>query len=91
MSKSAQGGSTRLGRDSRSKRLGVKLSDGQPVSPGMVIIRQRGSKYLIGENVKRGGDDTIFAMIPGKVKFKKVLKTCFDGRKRRVSQVSVVK
>lgn len=90
MAHSKQGGSSKLGRDSRSKRLGVKKSDGQVVNPGMIIIRQRGSKYLTGDNVKKGADDTIFAMKEGRVQFKKVRKACFNGKTRQVSKVSVV-
>jgi large subunit ribosomal protein L27 len=63
------GGSTALGRDSESKRLGVKLSDGQIAKAGNIIIRQRGTKYHPGENVRRGNDDTLFAVADGKVKF----------------------
>ena len=53
------GGSTKLGRDSKSKRLGVKLFGGQRVKPGMIIIRQRGTKFLYGQNVRRAADDTL--------------------------------
>ncbi|PJA10766.1 50S ribosomal protein L27 [Candidatus Falkowbacteria bacterium CG_4_9_14_3_um_filter_36_9] len=63
------GGSTVLGRDSHSKRLGVKLQDGEYAKAGSIIIRQRGTKYHAGKNVKKGSDDTLFAIIPGLVKF----------------------
>jgi len=63
------GGSTTLGRDSHSKRLGVKLSDGQFAKAGAILIRQRGTKYHPGENVKKGKDDTLFATMAGMVKF----------------------
>lgn len=63
------GGSTGLGRDSISKRLGVKLSDGQFAKIGAIIIRQRGTKYHAGKNVKKGKDDTLFATVTGVVKF----------------------
>lgn len=63
------GGSSSLGRDSKSKRLGVKLSDGQFAKIGSIIIRQRGTKYHPGENVKIGKDDTLFSTIAGFVKF----------------------
>ncbi len=63
------GGSTTLGRDSQSKRLGVKLSDGQFAKAGAILIRQRGTKYHPGENVKIGKDDTLFATMAGVVKF----------------------
>ena len=63
------GGSTALGRDSQSQRLGVKLSDGQYAKTGAIIIRQRGTRYRAGTNVKKGSDDTLFAVKPGLVKF----------------------
>ena len=65
-------GSTKNGRDSESKRLGAKLSDGQFCTAGSIIYRQRGTKILPGINTKRGGDDTIFATIDGIVKFERV-------------------
>ena len=63
------GGSTKNGRDSQAKRLGVKKSDGQSVVAGNIIIRQRGTKYYPGENVGLGKDYTLFALANGKVKF----------------------
>ncbi len=63
------GGSTQLGRDSISKRLGVKIFGGQKVKKGNIIIRQRGTKFHPGKNVKRGADDTLFALKAGVVKF----------------------
>lgn len=63
------GGSTRNGRDSHSKRLGVKKSDGQLVVAGNIIVRQRGTKFKPGKNVGCGKDYTLFALIDGKVKF----------------------
>jgi len=69
MSKTKGGGSTRNGRDSRSKRLGVKVFDGQTVSAGSIIVRQRGTRIHPGRNVGRGHDDTLFATADGKVKF----------------------
>lgn len=65
------GGSTRNGRDSNSKRLGVKRFGGQTVTAGSIIVRQRGTKFHPGDNVGRGGDDTLFALIDGRVKFEK--------------------
>lgn len=62
-------GSTKNGRDSQSKRLGVKRHDGQLVSAGSILVRQRGTPYKPGLNVKRGGDDTLFATASGRVKF----------------------
>jgi large subunit ribosomal protein L27 len=61
--------STRNGRDSNSKRLGVKRYGGQQVNAGEIIVRQRGTHFHPGENVGRGGDDTLFALEPGAVKF----------------------
>jgi large subunit ribosomal protein L27 len=69
MSKTKGGGSTRNGRDSKSKRLGVKAYGGTTVSTGAILVRQRGTKFHPGENVGRGGDDTLFAMAPGVVTF----------------------
>ena len=74
-------GSTKNGRDSESKRLGVKLGDGQPCLAGNIIVRQRGTKIYPGLNVKKGGDDTLFALIDGRVKFER------KGRDKK--QVSV--
>jgi large subunit ribosomal protein L27 len=72
------GGSTRNGRDSRSKRLGVKRFDGQEVTSGSIIVRQRGTQFRPGNNVGLGRDYTIFATIDGYVKFE----TVRNGRKQ---------
>ncbi len=69
MSKTKGGGSTKNGRDSQSKRLGVKVFDGGVVTAGSIIVRQRGTKFYPGINVGRGGDDTLFALTDGRVKF----------------------
>ncbi len=69
MSKTKGGGSPRHGRDSNAQRLGVKVYDGGQVTAGSIIIRQRGTKFHAGENVGRGGDDTLFATADGRVKF----------------------
>ncbi len=74
-------GSSKNGRDSEAKRLGVKRSDGQVVTAGSILVRQRGTKIHPGTNVKRGGDDTLFAIIDGVVKFER------KGKDRK--QVSV--
>ncbi len=68
-------GSTKNGRDSESKRLGVKRADGQFVLAGNILVRQRGTKIHPGVNVKRGGDDTLFALVDGHVKFERKDKT----------------
>lgn len=65
-------GSTKNGRDSESKRLGAKRADGQFVLAGNILVRQRGTHIHPGENVGRGSDDTLFALIDGKVKFERV-------------------
>jgi large subunit ribosomal protein L27 len=69
MSKTKGGGSTRNGRDSNAQRLGVKVFDGGVVNAGSIIVRQRGTRIHPGETVGRGGDDTLFALAPGKVNF----------------------
>lgn len=71
-------GSTKNGRDSESKRLGVKKADGQAVLAGNIIVRQRGTKIHPGNNVGIGSDDTLFALIDGRVKFEHIA----NGRKR---------
>ena len=69
MSKTKGGGSTRNGRDSQAQRLGVKRFDGQAVTAGTILVRQRGTRIHPGENVGKGGDDTLFATTDGKIKF----------------------
>lgn len=71
MAHKKSGGSAKNGRDSKSKRLGVKKYGGQVVTAGSILIRQRGTKVHPGQNVKRGGDDTLFTLIDGVVKFEK--------------------
>jgi len=84
------GGSTQLGRDSESKRLGVKLYEGQYAKNGSIIIRQRGSKFRVGKNVMRGGDDTLFASAAGIVHFSKKKVRKFHGHLEEAKFVSVV-
>jgi large subunit ribosomal protein L27 len=69
MSKTKGAGSTKNGRDSQSKRLGVKAFDGTAVTAGSIIVRQRGTRFHPGDNVGRGNDDTLFALADGTVKF----------------------
>lgn len=90
MAHTKSAGSSKYGRDSQPKYLGVKKSDGSRVKIGDIVIRQRGAKYLAGAGVKRGGDDTLFALREGCVKFRNVQKTRFDGTVRRASMVEVV-
>ena len=82
MSKTKGGGSTRNGRDSNAQRLGVKVFDGTAITAGTIIVRQRGTRFHPGHNVGRGGDDTLFALADGKVKFG-------ERRGRRVVDVDV--
>jgi len=74
-------GSSRNGRDSNSKRLGVKVTDGQSILAGGIILKQRGTKFHPGVNVRRGGDDTLFATSDGVVRFKR------KGRDRKFVSV----
>ena len=69
MAQKKGGGSTRNGRDSQPKMLGVKAFGGELITAGSIIVRQRGTKFHPGQNVGRGDDDTLFAMAPGTVKF----------------------
>lgn len=82
-------GTSKLGRDSRSKRLGVKIFGGQTIRPGMIIIRQRGSKYFTGAGVAKGADDTIYAKKEGKVSFQNKKVRRFFGRIDNKTFVSV--
>jgi large subunit ribosomal protein L27 len=83
------GGSTQLGRDSESKRLGVKIYGGQNVKAGQIIIRQRGTRYRSGKGVKLGGDDTVYAAIDGTVRFARQKLKNFTGRLKPARVVSV--
>jgi large subunit ribosomal protein L27 len=73
-------GSSKNGRDSESKRLGVKRGDGQYVSAGSILVRQRGTKFHPGNNVGIGGDDTLYAKIDGAVRFER-----YDKKRKQVS------
>jgi large subunit ribosomal protein L27 len=84
------GGSTRLGRDSNPQYLGVKVGDGQAVRPGMVLVRQRGTKIHPGKNVEKGKDDTLFSMATGTVKFQDKKRTRFDGVLKLTKYINVV-
>jgi large subunit ribosomal protein L27 len=84
------GGSTANVRDSQGQRLGVKLYAGEFAKTGMIIIRQRGTPIRPGTNVKRGKDDTLFAVAPGIIKFTNKRITNYDGKIRHVKFVNVV-
>ena len=90
MSTTKSSGSTRLGRDSTSKRLGVKMFDGQLANPGNILIRQRGSKFLAGKGVRVGSDDTLYSSIEGVVKFTSKNTKKFDGSRRKVKVINVL-
>ena len=83
------GGSTQYGRDSISKRLGVKVFGNQAVGKGEVIIRQHGTKYHAGKNVRMGGDSTLYSLIDGLVKFQSKMVRKFHGNLRKTRLVSV--
>ena len=76
-------GSTKNGRDSNAQRLGVKKTDGQPVSAGNIIVRQRGTNVHPGVNVGKGSDDTLYALVDGVVKFERT-----KNNKKRVSVIT---
>ncbi len=90
MSHKKAGGSTRLGRDSESKRLGVKVHDGQAIKTGMIIVKQRGTSIHPGTNVDKGKDDTLFAKANGKVKFTTKKRLRFDGRLKSAQYANVI-
>ncbi len=90
MAHTKAGGSSKNGRDSNPKYLGIKLGDGQAARPGMVIVRQRGTKIEAGHNVKVGHDHTLYAMIVGKVLYRSRRKTNFDGQIVRKKVVDVL-
>lgn len=83
------GGSTSLGRDSVSKRLGVKIFGNQAIKKGQIIVRQHGTKFHPGKNVKVAGDSTLYALVDGMVKFQNKMVRKFHGNLRRTRIVSV--
>lgn len=89
MAKTKSAGSSRLGRDSNSQRLGIKAYAGEKVRAGMIIVRQRGVKFLPGKNVKKGSDDTLYAAKDGVIKFTEKTKKNFNNSKKLVSVVNV--
>ena len=90
MAHTKSAGSTKYGRDSRPKYLGVKKYAGERVKTGDIIIRQRGTKFVAGTGVKQGSDDTLFAMREGAVSFLSKRKVRFDRSKRDVKVVRVM-
>jgi len=90
MATKKSGGSTSNGRDSNSQRLGVKLYGGEQAKPGAIIVRQRGSKFHPGANVRIGKDDTLFATATGVVKFSTKKIIGFNNKLRQIKIVNVV-
>jgi len=89
MAKTKAAGATRLGRDSLPKYLGIKLFDGERTKIGQILVRQRGTKFLPGKNVKRAGDDTLYALKEGVVRFGTKRKRGFNNSQRIAKIVSV--
>jgi large subunit ribosomal protein L27 len=89
MAKTKSAGSSTLGRDSQPKYLGIKVGQGEPVKPGEIIVRQRGSKFRAGLNVSRGGDDTLYALKAGRVRFSTKKTRRFDGSSKEAKVVSI--
>jgi len=90
MATTKSGGSTRLGRDSQPKYLGIKLSAGQTAKAGQIVVRQRGTKFFPGKNVGTGTDYTLFALKQGVVQFTTKRKRGFDNSQRIVKIVHVI-
>ncbi|KKR10401.1 MAG: 50S ribosomal protein L27 [Parcubacteria group bacterium GW2011_GWA2_39_18] len=90
MAHTKAGSTTRLGRESEAKRLGIKLFDGEKARAGMVLVRQRGSKWLAGKNVRKGGDDTLYAGKDGTIKFTKKTRVRFDNSRKTFKVVNVI-
>ncbi len=89
MAKTKAAGATKLGRDSRPKYLGIKLFGGQSAKAGSIIVRQRGTKFVAGKNVRRGKDDTLYSLIEGTVRFTVKRKLGFNNSLKKVKIVNV--
>jgi len=90
MATTKAGGTTKNLRDSNPKYLGIKRADGEKVTPGEIIVRQRGTKIMPGKNIGVGSDHTLFARIKGIVRFRSTRKTDFDGHINRRRVVDVI-
>lgn len=90
MAHTKSSGAAKYGRDSQPKYLGVKKHDGERVKIGNIVVRQRGNRIRAGDGMKRGGDDTIYAVREGTVKFATVRKIAFDGSKKRKTVARVL-
>ncbi len=89
MSTTKSAGTVKTGRDSKPKYLGIKIYGGQKVKVGNIIVRQRGGRFLPGKNVKKGRDDTLYAIKEGLVKYLTKKKKGYDGRQRKAKVVNV--
>ena len=89
MAKTKAAGATKLGRDSLPKYLGIKLFEGQIAKIGQILVRQRGTKFLPGKNVKRAADDTLYALKEGPVRFETKRKKGFDNSQRIAKVVNI--
>ena len=89
MAKTKAAGATKLGRDSLPKYLGIKLFEGQIAKIGQILVRQRGTKFLPGKNVKRAADDTLYALKEGVVHFVTKRKKGFDNSQRIVKLIKI--
>lgn len=90
MAHTKAGGSTENNRDSQAKYLGVKLYAGERAKPGAILVRQRGTRFIPGNGVKMGKDDTLYAIREGVVQFEEKRKIRFDGSKNLIRKVSVI-
>lgn len=90
MAHTKAGGSTKNSRDSAPKYLGIKLFSGEVAKPGVILVRQRGTKFTAGAGTKIGKDDTIYAVKNGAVKYELKRKVNFNGTKRHIHRVSVI-
>ncbi|MBI1984791.1 MAG: 50S ribosomal protein L27 [Candidatus Wildermuthbacteria bacterium] len=89
MATSKATGSSRLGRDSGPKYLGLKVGNGEAVKPGQILVRQRGTNFKAGLNVKMGGDNTLFALKKGTVSFATTSKMSYDRSRKHIKLVRV--
>ena len=89
MAKTKAAGATKLGRNSQPKYLGVKLFEGEKAKPGSIIVRQRGTKFSPGKNVRRGNDDTLYALKEGVVHFITKRKRGFNNSQKKVKIVNI--
>ena len=89
MAQTKAGGRSRMGQDALPKYLGVKISAGQTANAGNIIVRQRGTKFIAGVNVRKGSDDTLYAAKTGKVSFITKNKVGYDNRKKEKKIVSI--